>query len=199
MQESTPNGSFFASKGFPSTMELFYDAQRDYVERYVLGIDPRRQEQIFGAGVKRLGADTHTLLRSQDVTMRLNSHFRRARYEGKIEKFSSHCFVLDPSVRAQGDSTIGYIGNILFEDTIESLIDTLLQRRSMRISSFRMSMHVQSTSPTSYQDDHRQIPIDMQLRFFQQLQSALIEHKNACAIRLQQLQSKKRQVQMVGN
>lgn len=64
----------------------------------------------------------------------------RARYESHMEKFSSMCFVLDPSVRAAGDSQIGYIGNILFEDTIESLIDTIVQRRSMRISSFRLSM-----------------------------------------------------------
>ena len=65
-----------------------------------------------------------------------------------MEKLSSTCFVLDPSVRAAGDSTIGYIGNILFEDTIESLIDTIVQRRSMRISSYRMSMYTSPASPT---------------------------------------------------
>ena len=27
-----------------------------------------------------------------------------ARFEGQMEKFSGHCFVLDPSMRAQGDS-----------------------------------------------------------------------------------------------
>jgi len=43
-----------------------------------------------------------------------------------MEKFSGFCFVLDPSTRAKGDSQIGYIGNILFEETIESLIDTIL-------------------------------------------------------------------------
>ena len=64
-----------------------------------------------------------------------------------MEKFSGHCFVLDPSMRAQGDSQIGYIGNILFEDTIESLIDTILQRKGMRVSSYRMSMCREPTSP----------------------------------------------------
>ena len=56
-----------------------------------------------------------------------------------MDKFSSHCFVLDPSSRAQGDTQIGYIGNILLEDTIEGLIDTILQRKSMRMNSFRLA------------------------------------------------------------
>ncbi len=49
-----------------------------------------------------------------------------ARFEGLIEKFSGHCFVLDPNSRAQDDSQIGYIGNIMFEDTIDSLISTIM-------------------------------------------------------------------------
>jgi len=77
---------------------------------------------------------------------------RRARFEGQIEKFSSTCFVLDPSVRATGESQIGYIGNILFEDTIESLIDTIVQRRSMRISSFRFSMTDKVMSPNMFNE-----------------------------------------------
>ena len=28
--------------GFPSTEQLFYNAQRDYVEQFVLGMDPRK-------------------------------------------------------------------------------------------------------------------------------------------------------------
>ena len=32
--------------GFPSVRELFYDAQRDYIERFVLEIDPRKNETV---------------------------------------------------------------------------------------------------------------------------------------------------------
>jgi len=67
-----------------------------------------------------------------------------------IEKFSGQCFVLDPNSRAHGDSSIGYIGNIMFEDTIDSLISTIMQRRSMRVSSFRLSMPM--SMATSFND-----------------------------------------------
>lgn len=38
------NRSFCDSLGMPTVGDLFFDAQRDYVERFVLGIDPRRHE-----------------------------------------------------------------------------------------------------------------------------------------------------------
>lgn len=34
------------ANGFFSAEELFYNAQKDYVEQFVLGIDPRDNEQI---------------------------------------------------------------------------------------------------------------------------------------------------------
>lgn len=77
-----------------------------------------------------------------------------------MEKFSSFCFVLDPSMRTQGDTQVGYIGDLLFEDTIESLIDTVLQRKGMRLDSFRLTITSQHLSPGPF-DDHRQIPPEM--------------------------------------
>ena len=59
-------------------------------------------------------------------------------------------------MRAAGDSQIGYIGTILFEDTIESLIDAIIQRHSMRISSFRLSMTQNPMSPKLYGQNHPQ-------------------------------------------
>ena len=40
-----------------------------------------------------------------------------------IEKYSSYLFVNDPTVKALGDSQLGYIGNMLFTDTLDSMID----------------------------------------------------------------------------
>lgn len=65
-----------------------------------------------------------------------------------MEKFSAFCFVLDPSMRTIGDTQVGYIGNLLFEDTIESLIDTVLQRKGMRLDSFRLTITSQHQSPS---------------------------------------------------
>ena len=179
-----------SNKGFPCIEELFYDAQKDYAERYVLGIDPRVQEQARNATATSPAAQTqpNNTAKAQQQA-RANSQFshsansegvatqrteatqpvsRQARYEGEIEKFSGHCFVLDPSMRAQGDTQIGYIGNILLEDTIECLIDTILQRKSMRMSSFRLSRSNQ-LSPGYVDDRPRQIPPEMQIALFQQL------------------------------
>ena len=36
--------TFCDGLGMPSVKDLFFDAQRNYVERFVLGIDPRRHE-----------------------------------------------------------------------------------------------------------------------------------------------------------
>jgi len=71
-----------------------------------------------------------------------------------MDKLSGHCLVLDPSVRAQNDNQIGYIGNILFEDTVESLIDTILQRKGMRVSSFRLSMSQPFSSAEQFSDSN---------------------------------------------
>ena len=111
-----------------SQRDLFYDAQRDYVERFVLGIDPRRHEIVHNNldHIKRWAASDANQLAPDRTEAKGSVELRRARFEGQIEKFSSTCFVLDPSVRANGDNHIGYIGNILFEDTIESLIDTIV-------------------------------------------------------------------------
>ena len=38
-------GSASSHRGFPSCETCFYNAQKDYVERFVLGIDPRQNEQ----------------------------------------------------------------------------------------------------------------------------------------------------------
>ena len=40
-----------------------------------------------------------------------------------IEKYNSNLFIFDPNVKAMGDSQIGYIGSMLFTDTLDSMMD----------------------------------------------------------------------------
>jgi hypothetical protein len=40
-----------------------------------------------------------------------------------MDKYSSYLFVNDPTVKAVGDTSLGYIGNMLFTDTLDSMID----------------------------------------------------------------------------
>lgn len=94
------------TNGFFTVEELFYNAQKDYVEQFVLGIDPRDNEQIRGLDriIMRSDASSNgeNLLLSQKDEK--DPKIKVARFEGLMERFSSLCFVLDPSVRAQGDS-----------------------------------------------------------------------------------------------
>ena len=89
-------------------------------------------------------------------------------------------------LRCQAINSIACTCIIIFEDTIESLIDTILHKRGMRVSSFRLSMGA-SQSPSGSMGDNSSnaMPAEMQINCFEYLSAALIEHKNACAIRHQ--------------
>ena len=114
-----------------------------------------------------------------------------------MERFNSHCFVVDPSVKAQGDTKIGFIGDVLFEDTYEVLIDTILQRKSMYFGGFKLSLS--QTQVLSGSEDQRMLPTQEQVNKLMQLQRALIQHKDVCTLRRERLRSDKRRIQMFGN
>ena len=118
------------------------------------------------------------------------------RYEGMMERCSSHLFVLDPTVKPHGAKHIGYIGNRLMVEPSETVFDALANKRSMRLDSFgagpahlRGSLGSVST-PFDWEASEKKL---------QDLKSTLIYHKVYCALRLQRLEKTKRHVNVVGN
>ena len=79
------NRSFCDSLGMPTVGDLFFDAQRDYVERFVLGIDPRRHEINQEVSMLKTGGRplNRRLLNSAESDQIPNDKLvRRGRFEG---------------------------------------------------------------------------------------------------------------------
>lgn len=88
----------------------------------MLGIDPRDHEFVRAKSLikqhVRQNQDDNLLMQIKQSTFENNAPLitevpdnqnssnlkRKAHYEFEMERFSGHCFVLDPSMRAQGDS-----------------------------------------------------------------------------------------------
>ena len=81
-----------------------------------------------------------------------------------IEKYNSNLFVFDPNVKAMGDSQLGYIGSMLFTDTLDSMMDQIVQRNAMRVSSFRMTFH-----QSHFIDQSQLLPLEMQIVLLKEL------------------------------
>ena len=75
-----------------------------------------------------------------------NSSSLTGRYDGMIERLSSHIFVLDPTVKPAGAKYIGFIGNKLMIEPCDNTIDILTHKRSMRIDSFVMGPRTMGAS-----------------------------------------------------
>ena len=111
-----------------SLEKLFFGAQKEFIEVYVL------------SSVNRT-ASVNSKNSFQDHSSNLT-----ARYDGMMERLSSHIFVLDPTVRPDGAKHIGYIGNKLMVEPSENAFDALVNKRSMRLGSFGVGPTQRPTS-----------------------------------------------------
>ena len=59
--------------------QMFYNAQRDYVEQFVLGIDPRKQEQLRAMSIIQKTAHNESILMTNCND---GTSFKVARFEG---------------------------------------------------------------------------------------------------------------------
>ena len=142
-----PN-SHTCDKGFIDLQKLYYCAQKNFIELYVLGIgEDDVQESLSAKAVSLIaqGKRSHsdpaktnsekkallkqsTLLQKNDGRL-INTEIEqqppeaKCRYEDMIEMYNSNLFVFDPNVKAMGDSQLGYIGSMLFFDTLDSMMD----------------------------------------------------------------------------
>ena len=105
-----------------SLEKLFFGAQKEYLESFV----------IPNINIAR---NVDHNCRSKSLLTEANGTLT-GRYDGMMERFSSHIFVLDPTIKPTGAKYIGFIGNKLMVEPCDNTIDILTHKRSMRIDSF---------------------------------------------------------------
>ena len=110
-----------------------------------------------------------------------------------MERFSSHVFVLDPTVKSPGAKNIGFIGNKLMTEASETTFDMLVNKRSMRLDSFGVGTPRLGTIMQANFDVYESS------KELYDLKRALIDHKDYCALRLQRLAKTKKHLNLVGN
>ena len=118
------------------------------------------------------------------------------RYDGMMERLSSHIFVLDPTIKPTGAKYIGFIGNKLMVDPCDNTIDILTHKRSMRIDSFVLGPRTLGSSFDPLQTTFDMTDMTTKLN---ELKRTLIYHKVYCALRLQRLEKTKKHINLVGN
>ena len=137
-----------------------------------------------------------SVCRSKSLLEKANSSLT-GRYDGMMERLSSHIFVLDPTIKPAGAKYIGFIGNKLMVDPCDNTIDVLTHKRSMRIDSFVLGPRIMGASVS--QDLGSTVDMADMFSKLNELKRTLIYHKVYCALRLQRLEKTKKHLNLVGN